>query len=163
MLKPVVVEAEALKIGPDDGPEEEYFERFGEFGWSAGSTKGGKRIGTWWHWQDVDNWKKVTYDNGVAVFWQRLIAGRRLFELTFKQNILEIDWGMETIIVYELSWNPDKTLDWKQVDKISKYVINEHAHFLTITGEPYSRRTHFGDKYKYGDEFDESIMGVPMK
>ena len=163
MLKPIKVEAEALKIGPDDGPEEEYFEKFGEHGWSAGSTKGGERIGTWWHWQDEENWKKVTYRDGQAVFWQKLVAGRRLFEITFQQNIMEIGWGKETIFVYELCWNSDKTLEWRQVDTISKYVVNEHAHFIDIHGKPNVRRSYFGTKYNHGDQFDESIMGVPQK
>ena len=161
MLKPLQEAAKALKIGPDDGPEEEYFERFGERGWSAGSTKGGERIGTWWHWQDEDNWKKVTYQNGQAVFWQKLVGGRRLFELTFRQNILDIGWGREKIIVYELQWNADKTLDWKQVDALSKYVINEHAHFIMEDGKPNPRRSYFGIKYNHGDKFEESIIGVP--
>lgn len=163
MLKPKKVEAEALKIGPDDGPEEEYFEKFGEHGWSAGSTKGGERIGTWWHWQDEENWKKVTYRDGQAIFWQKLVAGRRLFEITFCQDLLDVNWGVETIIVYELSWNSDKTIEWKKVDTISKYVINEHAHFLMEDGTLNPRRSYFGLKYNHGDKFDESLMGVPQK
>lgn len=161
MLKPLQEAAKALKIGPDAGPEEEYFERFGERGWSAGSTKGGERIGTWWHWLDDDNWKKVTYQDGQAVFWQKLVGGRRLFELTFRQNILDIGWGREKVIVYELQWNADKTLDWKQVDALSKYVINEHAHFIMEDGKPNPRRSYFGIKYNHGDKFEESIIGVP--
>ena len=163
MLKPNIVEAKALKIGATDDPEEEYFERFGENGWSAGNTKGGERIGTWWHWQDEDNWKKVTYENGVPIFWQRLVAGRRLFEITFKQDIMALDWGKEVLIVYELQWNADRTLDWKQVATLNKYVLNEHGHFLMEDGKPNPRRSYFGTEYNHGDKFDESIMGVPMR
>jgi hypothetical protein len=145
----------------EEEPEEEYFEEIGD-GWTAGSTKGGKRIGTWWHWQDKDNWKKVTYEDGQIVFWQKLVAGRRLFEFNYNYDV--IDWHIPQLKVLELSWNKDRTLDWKEVDHIRGWhYINEHGHFNNQDGTPSKRRTHFGDKYKYGDEFEETIMGVPLK
>jgi hypothetical protein len=145
----------------EEEPEEEYFEKIGE-GWTAGSTKGGERVGTWWFYQDENNWKKVTYKAGTVVFWQKLIAGRRLFEFSYDYTVL--DWHVLKLKVLELSWNKDKTMEWKEVDSITGYQsINEHGHFNNQDGMPSNRRTHFGDKYKYGDEFDESLMGVPLK
>ena len=92
-----------------------------------------------------------------------LVAGRRLFE--FKANDYSIlEWHVLRIKVYELDWNEDKTLDWKLVDELTNYeVINEHGHFLNADGTPSKARTNFGEKYEYGDKFDESIMGVPQK
>lgn len=161
MLAPVFVDALKDDVMGDE-PEEEYFEKVGN-GWTAGSTKGGQRIGTWWFYQDKDNWKKVTYSKGEVLFWQKLIGGRRLFE--FKNNDYTIlDWHVMRIKVYELDWNKDKTIDWQLVNELSNYeVINEHGHFNNRDGTPSSRRTNFGDKYGYGDEFEESIMGVPLK
>jgi len=162
LVKPMIVEAERVdELFPyDDEPEEEYFEKIGD-GWTAGSTKGGERIGTWWHYQDEDNWKKVTYVEGQVVKWQRLIAGRRLFEMSY--NYTTIDWHILRIKVYELDWNKDKTLDWKLIEELTNYeVINEHGHFNNADGTPSKSRTNFGDKYEYGDKFERSIMGVPL-
>jgi hypothetical protein len=164
-LAPIDAAAVAAINGFDDSidlPEEEFFEKL-EKGWIAGSTEGGHRIGTWWFYQDKDNWKKVTYKKGEVLFWQKLVAGRRLFEFKATDyNILE--WHVLRIMVYELDWNKDKTLDWKLVDELTNYeVINEHGHFLNADGTPSKARTHFGKKYEYGDKFDESIMGIPLK
>ncbi len=162
-LAPIDAAAVAAIRGLDidrDAKEEDYFEKM-EGGWTAGTIKGGLRTGTWWFYQDADNWKKVTYDKwGEVAFWQRLIGGRRLFEISYNYHSL-LDTG--NIKVYELSWNTDKTLDWKYVEQIYSFLnINIHGHFLQVDGTPNPRRTNFGEKYKWGDNFEESIMGVPQ-
>lgn len=163
-LAPIDAAAVAAIRGLDimeDLEEEEYFEKV-ENGWIAGTTKGGQRTGTWWFYQDADNWKKVTYDKwGDVVLWQRLIAGRRLFEIKYNYYTL-LDTG--TINVYELDWTKNKVLDWKFVEKIHGFlVINVHGHFLNNDGTPSAGRTNFGEKYKWGDNFERSIMGVPLE
>lgn len=143
--------------------EEEYFEKIGD-GWTAGSNKGGVRIGTWWHYQDKDNWKKVTYRGGEVVFWQKLCGGRRLFEITYVNDIMSVNWGETLIKIYELKWNKDRTLDWQQVDAIRNYLsLNMHGHFNNVDGTPSASRSNFGYKYKWGDTFERSIMGITQK
>ena len=163
-LAPIDAAAVAAIRGLDameDLEEEEYFEKI-EGGWVAGTTKGGQRTGTWWFYQDADNWKKVTYDKwGDVIFWQRLISGRRLFEISYDYHTL-LDTG--NIKVYELDWTENKVLDWKFVEQIYSYlIINVHGHFLNNDGTPSPRRTNFGEKYKWGDKFERSIMGVPQE
>lgn len=163
-LAPIDAAAVAAIRGLDvmeDLEEEEYFEKL-ENGWIAGSTKGGQRTGTWWFYQDADNWKKVTYDKwGDVVFWQRLIAGRRLFEINYDYHTF-LDTG--ELKVYELDWTENKVLDWKLVEEVTDYlVINMHGHFLNDDGTPSPRRSNFGAKYKWGDNFERSIMGVSQE
>ncbi len=162
MLAPLFAVRDALNdIEPEDETEEEYFEKFGK-GFVNGFTKGGQRTGTWTFYQDADNWKKVTYDKwGDVILWQRLIAGRRLFEISYDYHTL-LDTG--ELKVYELSWTENKVLDWKLVDEVTNYlVINEHGHWLNPDGTPSAQRSNFGEKYKWGDKFKESIMGVPQE
>ena len=142
--------------------EEEFFEKVGD-GWTAGSTKGGVRIGTWWHYQDADNWKKVSYRRGEVIFWQRLIGGRRLFEFAYGGGT-SIEWYLVSVKVYELKWNKDRTLDWKEVGRFTDYLIlNEHGHFNNPDGTPNARRSNFGAKWKWGDNFEETIIGIPLE
>ena len=163
-LAPVDAAAVAAINGSDvhtDEPEKEYFEKVGE-GWTSGNTKGGKRTGTWWFYQDKNNWKKVTYKNGDVIFWQRLVAGRRLFEQTY--NFELFDWHVFNIKVYELEIQADRTLEWVWVDDINNPTyVNEHGHFNNQDGTPSARRSQFGSKYGYGDEFDETLLGTPLK
>lgn len=153
-------------VKPVKGPIVEYFERNGE-GWTAGSIQNGERIGTWWFYQDENNWKKVTYIRGEVVRWKRLIAGRRLFEMNQPIDIAMNPWYTFTHMdVYELTWNPDRTLDWKLIESLIwdfNSTINEHGHFLNPDGSPNSRRTYFGDKYGWGDKFERTLMGCKHK
>ena len=145
----------------EDEPEEEYFERVDK-GFVNGFTKGGQRTGCWTFYQDANNWKKVFYDKwGDVILWQRLIAGRRLFEISYDYHTL-LDTG--ELKVYELKWTENKVLDWQLVDEVTNYlVINEHGHWLNNDGTLSAQRSNFGEKYKWGDKFEESIMGVPQE
>ena len=146
----------------------EFFEKIGD-GWTCGHFLNGDRVGMWWHWEDEDNWKKVYYDkHGEVLWWRKLIGGRRLFEHreTSKLHALgdNFDWYFFTIRVYELTWNKDRTLDWKEVDVItSTDQLNLHGHFNNPDGSRSKRRTKFNDKWKFGEEFKETLMGVKIR